>query len=70
MQQTPEQITFCDEMSFGTESILLNAVAGSGKTTTILMGLKESPIPPSQTLLLAFNKKIVDDPSQTRPVWD
>lgn len=61
MQQTPEQITFCDEMSFGTESILLNAVAGSGKTTTILMGLKESPIPPSQTLLLAFNKKIADD---------
>lgn len=67
MQRTPEQEKFIKELCSGASSIQLNAVAGSGKTTTIIMGLEESPVEPSSTLLLAFNVKIKEELARRAP---
>lgn len=58
-QPSPFQQAFFTELRDGTSSILLNAGAGSGKSTTILHGCT---IPPTHLLIiiLAFNKKIAD----------
>lgn len=57
MQLTPEQQAFVDAMENETKGIRLDAVAGSGKTTTLLEAAKR--IPSSQkTCALAFNKKM------------
>lgn len=67
MKLTNEQVAFIDEIFGGTESIMLNAVAGSGKTTTIIEALKQSRVAPEHTLLLAFNKKIQQELEKRAP---
>lgn len=62
MKRTPQQQAFVDGLVAG-DSILLEAVAGSGKTTTLVGGLKEW-IPANlgkKALLVAFNKRNVAD---------
>ena len=54
---TPEQQAFCDEVSQTSTSIRLDAVAGSGKTFSLVRAAQL--IPQSEaTIALAFNKKI------------
>lgn len=63
-QPSPQQSAIFDEISRGTSNIIVDAKAGSGKTTTILEGMKYIPrgdslLPPAITFL-AFNKNIAD----------
>ena len=71
MKPTPEQEAFTKEVVFGTESICLEAVAGSGKTTTIMMAVQAAcqagRISSSDIMLLAFNKKIKDELEKRAP---
>ena len=61
---TPEQESFFDALLLTDENLLLEAVAGSGKSTTLEEGmkrqLKENVLPPS-TLVCAFNRHIADN---------
>jgi len=63
---TTEQLAFFDGLRHSDGSALLSACAGSGKTTTIVEGLKVLPVRdpetfmPPATLFLAFNKSIAD----------
>lgn len=60
MKRTPQQEAFVQALLAGT-GILLEAVAGSGKTTTLVGGLKEW-LPANRSkksLLVAFNKRNV-----------
>lgn len=63
-QWTPEQEAFFEALLLTTDPLLLEAVAGSGKSTTLEEGLKrqhkEGLLPPG-TLVCAFNKHIADD---------
>jgi len=54
------QKAFFEELVSGSSSILLEAVAGSGKTTTIVHGTTLLP-PGYLTIFLAFNKKIAEE---------
>ncbi len=49
-----------DEIQFGTSNLLINAVAGSGKTTTIIEALKLLSVR-EKILFCAFNNSIVDE---------
>ena len=60
MKATAEQEQFYTALTTTNESLILNAVAGSGKTTTIMGGLERFQILP-KTLLLAFNSKIKEE---------
>lgn len=62
MKPTPEQAAFIASMREG-NSIALKAVAGSGKTTTLLLGLDETlrAKPALSVLLCAFNKRNAED---------
>lgn len=53
------QVAVFAAIAAGTSNIAVNAVAGSGKTTTIVEGLKHVPAGCSTTFM-AFNKKIAD----------
>jgi superfamily I DNA/RNA helicase len=55
---SPQQAAFIHEAHTGTSSIVLIAVAGAGKTTTILQAVKKMR---GQTIILAFNKKIAEE---------
>lgn len=57
MQLTPEQQAFITEVQTTKNSIRLDAVAGSGKTTTLLAAA-QSMDPSERCVALAFNKKI------------
>lgn len=54
------QTAIFDEAQNGVHNILINAVAGSGKTTTLIHTLRVLP-PNSITYFLAFNKAIVEE---------
>lgn len=58
MEWSPQQQAFLDWCRHGSGSCVLEAVAGAGKTTTILRGAE---IISGQTAILAFNKKIADE---------
>lgn len=63
---TAEQLAFIDAVAQTSDSLRLDAVAGSGKTTTLLMaarGLK----PDQKIIALAFNKNIADELSKKFP---
>lgn len=49
------------EVANGTSNIVVNAVAGSGKTFTIVNAAKQLALPQSDVLFLAFNKSIVTE---------
>lgn len=70
MQNTLEQTRFIEEIQNGTGSIDLRAVAGSGKTTTLLLGLEKAVslgLVSTDILLLAFNVKIKEDLAKRAP---
>ena len=54
---TPQQLAVIDAIRSG-QSIAARAVAGSGKTTTLIAGLSQTTIP---GLALAFNKRNAED---------
>lgn len=57
---SPEQHAIFSAIGSGTGNLIIEAVAGSGKTTTIIESLKY--INPSKSVLyLAFNKSIADE---------
>ena len=66
MKATAEQELFYSALTETNESLILNAVAGSGKTTTIMGGLERFQILP-KTLLLAFNAKIKEELARRAP---
>lgn len=57
---SPYQAAVFDFVSNGTGSAIVNAVAGAGKTTTIVKALELIP-PTLKTTFLAFNKKIATE---------
>lgn len=63
---SPQQAAFFDALASGHDNIILSACAGSGKTTTIIEGLKTLPVRdatsfmPPATTFLAFNKSIAE----------
>lgn len=58
MKPTPEQSAII-EAATRPESLMVNALAGTGKTTTLTMLAKA--LPPEPALALAFNKKIKEE---------
>lgn len=65
-EPTQEQIDFKQELLNGTESILLSAVAGSGKTSTMVWAAQDLP-PHMSTLACAFNSKIAKELGEKMP---
>lgn len=65
-QPSPEQLAFFEELRSGSSSILLSAVAGSGKTTTIVQACQFLP-PNLLVRFLAFNKNIAEELSKRLP---
>lgn len=63
--RTPEQEAIVAFAKTRKESLLINALAGSSKTTTLVMAAHEMPLQP--TLCLAFNKKIALEFGQRMP---
>lgn len=63
---TPEQLDFIEAIRTTNQSLLLDAVAGSGKTTTLVMAIGELPAELS-ILALAFNTKIKDELASRLP---
>ncbi|SHH04132.1 UvrD-helicase domain-containing protein [Bradyrhizobium erythrophlei] len=55
---SPQQAAFIEEAKSGTSSIVLVAVAGAGKTTTILQAVQKMR---GSSIILAFNKKIAEE---------
>lgn len=55
MHYSPQQQDFLNELKNGSSSLILAAVAGSGKTTTILAGVE---MVDGQVALVAYNKAI------------
>lgn len=67
MEKTLEQKAFIENLAFGGDSIQLSAVAGSGKTTTLMLGLEGVLVPYEKVLLLAFNVKIKEELAKRAP---
>ena len=61
MQLSPYQIDIFNEVENGTDNIAINAVAGSGKTTTIVMACKRLHLNEHDVKFLAFNKLIAEE---------
>lgn len=61
---TPEQQAILDRAR-SPESLLINALAGSAKTTTLVMLAAKLPMEP--TICLAFNKRIADEMAKRMP---
>jgi len=68
MKYTPEQQAFINEIDTTYNSIRLDAVAGSGKTTTLLAAA-ELLNPAETTIALAFNKKIQETLRERFPAF-
>ena len=61
MNYSQYQLNIFDEVEHGTSNIAINAVAGSGKTTTIVAACKRLHKPSNRVCFLAFNKLIADE---------
>ena len=55
------QLDIFNEVSNGTSNLIINAVAGSGKTTTIEMACRKLQASPKDVCFLAFNKLIAEE---------
>lgn len=64
---TAEQRAFAEELLTGKTSISLNAVAGSGKTSTLVWAANLFKPRPGQMMALAFNKKIAQELEKRMP---
>ncbi|HXJ94237.1 MAG TPA: UvrD-helicase domain-containing protein [Terriglobia bacterium] len=60
MNLTPQQENFISRFSQG-EALACRAVAGSGKTTTLVAAFNASAKPKSRSLVLAFNKRNAEE---------
>lgn len=65
MNPTGEQQTFIDLVGGTNSHVLVTAVAGSGKTSTLLEALKV--IPQKSILMCAYNKRIAEELTQRAP---
>jgi len=64
------QLEILRSLAFDAENILVNALAGSGKTSLLMQSaalLKEMGARPEKVLFLAFNKKIRDEMNERLP---
>ena len=61
MEYSDYQKAIFKEVEFGSSNLVINAVAGSGKTTTIVECCKRLRCPSHDVKFLAFNKAIVDE---------
>ena len=61
LELSPYQIGIFNEIENGESNIAINAVAGSGKTTTIVMACKRLHLHESDVKFLAFNKLIAEE---------
>lgn len=64
MKKTEEQINVHSAMKEKTSNLLIEAVAGSGKTTTIVAGAQYVP---ANSMFIAFNKAIASELSDRLP---
>jgi len=65
---SPFQVDIYDFVETGAGNLVINAVAGSGKTTTIIEAIKL--IPPGQSIIfIAFNKEIVKELALKCPTY-
>jgi superfamily I DNA/RNA helicase len=62
---TDEQLSIIDLIAGDSSNVLVNALAGTGKTTTLEMIQDASPTRP--VLLICFNKRVADDASKRFP---
>lgn len=65
MQPTDEQQVIVEAVRNSDDNILINALAGSGKTSTLELIQAASPVKP--VLCLAFNRRIADEMSKRFP---
>ena len=65
LSATEEQVAIIEEALTGPANILINALAGAAKTSTLRFLCKYMPIEP--TLSLAFNKRIADEMAKVLP---
>lgn len=63
---TPEQSAFIDAVGYTKDSLRLDAVAGSGKTTTLLRAA-QLIAPTQRAIALAFNKAIAEELTKRFP---
>lgn len=61
MEYSDYQLDIFDEIENGSSNIAINAVAGSGKTTTIVSACKRLHEPSRNVCFLAFNKLIAEE---------
>lgn len=61
IEYSDNQLDIFDAVENGTSNIAINAVAGSGKTTTIVSACKRLREKESNVVFLAFNKLIADE---------
>ena len=61
MQLSPYQVDIFNEVENGDKNIAINAVAGSGKTTTIVMACKRLHLHERDVKFLAFNRLIAEE---------
>ena len=61
MQYSPYQLDIFNEVENGFGNLAINAVAGSGKTTTIVSACKRLKLHERDVKFLAFNKLIADE---------
>ena len=68
MQDSGEQVKIYNEILEGDKNVMVSALAGSGKTTTILkaVGLLEKRFRSVKILICCFNKKIEEEIKQRR----
>lgn len=62
---TDEQLSIIDHVEHSNENLIINALAGTGKTSTL--GLIEKASPKRPILCLAFNKRIADEMAERFP---
>lgn len=67
IKPTEEQEAVIEFLKTQKESLIVNALAGSAKTTTLVMAAHAMPMQP--TLSLAFNKKIADEMARRLPSY-
>lgn len=65
---TVEQNAICDFVEYDTRSLLVSALAGAAKTTTLKLAAQKLPSSQS-TLAIAFNKRIAEDLSRALPAF-
>ena len=61
LEYSDYQLDIFDAVQNGSDNIAINAVAGSGKTTTIVAACKRLNLDERKVIFLAFNKLITEE---------